>query len=68
MKFRCRYLPRKGDAREYWKTVIADDLKEASDRAELYRRKGFICASVVRDDGCFKPAKQLTVKDTVDSI
>ena len=46
MKYLARYMHRRHEAPEYYRTIFADSVNEAIKQAERYTRKGFICAGV----------------------
>lgn len=54
MKFIAEYLNQKGSASdlpsEYYKTVWADELNEATKQAEKWQRKGYILSTVKQGD------------------
>lgn len=50
MRFKARYLHRRKEKPEYWRTVWGDSASEAMKLAERYTRKGFICAGVISDN------------------
>lgn len=47
MRFKARYLHRRGEFAEYYRTVWADSVNEAIRIAERYARKGYLCAGVI---------------------
>lgn len=48
MRFLARYMHRRHERSEYWRTIYADTLNEAIKQAERYTRKGFIMAGVTQ--------------------
>jgi len=46
MRFIARYMHRRHEAPEYYKTIFADTLNEAIKAAQRFTRKGYLCAGV----------------------
>lgn len=51
MTFIARYIHRRGLDPDYWRTIHADTLNEASKEAERYTRKGFIMVGLTQKEG-----------------
>jgi hypothetical protein len=46
MTFKARYIHRRQQAPEYWRTIQADNLNDAARIAERYAKKGYIMVGV----------------------
>lgn len=46
MAFKSRYLHRRNEKPEYYRTIHADTLNEAIKQAERYTKKGYICVGI----------------------
>jgi hypothetical protein len=46
MVFKARYIHRRQEAPEYWRTIHADTLNQAVTLAEKYTRKGYILCNL----------------------
>ena len=51
MTLLARYIHRRGEKPEYYRTIHADTLSEASKEADRYARKGFVMVGMVRREG-----------------
>jgi len=51
MTFIARYIHRRGQQPEYFRTVYGDTLKEAMEEADKYARNGYICAGIKQKEG-----------------
>lgn len=49
--YRAHYIKRKPcyDRDEYWRTIAADDICEATKIANRYARRGYVCARISKD-------------------
>lgn len=47
MRFICKYIKKTGEG-ELFRTIFADDILDATKRAEKYCRKGFMLVTVVQ--------------------
>lgn len=51
MTFTARYIHRRGAEPEYYRTVHADTINDASKEAERYTRKGFVMVGLLKKEG-----------------
>ena len=52
MRFKAHYFSQltvQGDRKDFWRTIDADNLDEATQLAKRYRRKGYCLGVVVQD-------------------
>lgn len=51
MMWTARYIPRRGESAEYFRTVHGDTVNEGIKEADKYTRKGFICVGLTQKQG-----------------
>ena len=51
MRFKCHYISTTDTSNQYWRTVDADSVNEATTLAKRYRRKGYMLGAVIQDMG-----------------
>lgn len=50
MIYQAKYMHRRHEQPEYWRTICADSLNEAIKIADRYARNGFICVGLKQTD------------------